>query len=183
MIETGKGETRKGGRRGKDRRIPVALGEDPAGGGGRTDHRPVVLGAEVLSPKAGGRAPHPGEPCAGAGQTLALPGTSPGKGRSPSNSCCSGAPPSSGRCGSCCARSPTGRPSPTGSCPRPWPAAGACPVFPPRPWAGRWGATPFPCWCPATGWWGPGGASPATRGGLERKRRLLELERGVLFEG
>ena len=24
----------------------------------------------------------------------------------------------------------------------------------PRRWAARWGATPSPFWCPATGWWG-----------------------------
>ena len=110
-------------------------------------------------------------------------GTSPGKGRSPSNSCCSGAPPSSGRCGSCCARSPTGRPSPTGSCPRPWPAAGACPVFSAQAVGGAVGRNPISLLVPCHRVVGAGGSLTGYAGGLERKRRLLELERGVLFEG
>ena len=94
-----------------------------------------------------------------------------------------GAPPSSGRCGSCCARSPTGRPSPTGSCPRSWPAAGACPVFSAQAVGGAVGRNPISLLVPCHRVVGAGGSLTGYAGGLERKRRLLELERGVLFEG
>ena len=124
-------------------------------------------GAWTLPPRSGTC------PCSNrpkSGWTPTLPAGSP----VPCRPCARRGRPSSGRCGTCCSRSPTAPPPLTGRWPAGLRSAGA--GSPPRRWGARWGTTPSPCSSPVTGWWGRGGSLTGYAGGVDKKLALLRLE-------